>query len=89
MRHCVLRAVAAERQPTLWCGEFALAPRTLPGGIVDAAGVVLLTAWVREQNDRTLEELGALYHARRHVTLSRSALSRRLIRLGLGRIKSR
>ena len=70
----------------------SVAPKPHRGGrtpSVDAAGAALLTAWVREQNDRTLEELGALYHARRQVSLSRSALSRRLIRLGLGRKKSR
>lgn len=56
---------------------------------VDAEGRALLTTLVGEQNDRTLEELGALYHDRRQVALSRSALSRTLIQLGLGRKKSR
>jgi transposase len=70
----------------------SVAPKPHGGGhapAVDAAGAALLTSWVAEQNDRTLEELGALYQTRRAVRPSRSALSRTLIRLGLGRKKKR
>ncbi len=70
----------------------SMAPKPHGGGRrarVDAQGRTLLTTLLAEQNDRTLEELGALYHDRRQVALSRSALSRTLIQLGLGRTKSR
>jgi transposase len=69
-----------------------VAPKPPGGGhppAIDAAGADLLTRWIAERNDRTLEELGALYQTRRSVRPSRSALSRTLIRLGLGRKKKR
>ena len=70
----------------------SVAPKPHGGGrapTIDAAGTEVLQALVTEQNDRTLGELGALYAARTGVGPSRSALSRRLIQLGLGRKKSR
>ena len=69
-----------------------VAPKPHGGGrapSVDARGAEVLREIVGEQNDRTLEELGALYRDRTAVTLSRSGLSRMLIHLGLGRKKSR
>jgi transposase len=66
---------------------------TPPGGgrrpSIAGDGAALLATLVREQNDRTLAELGALYQARHAGRPSRSALSRTLIRLGLGRKKKR
>ena len=70
----------------------SVAPKPRGGGrraSVDEPGAKLLTDLVRERNDRTLDELAALYHARTHVRLSRSALWRAVTRLGLGRKKSR
>jgi transposase len=70
----------------------SVAPKPHGGGrqpSVDAPGAGVLRALVGEQNDRTLAELGTLYRERTAVTLSRSALSRMLIRLGLGRKKRR
>ena len=52
-------------------------------------GAEVLRALVREQNDRTLDELGTLYRARTRVRLTRSALWRAVMRLGLERKKSR
>jgi transposase len=72
--------------------EGTVAPRPHGGGrraSVDERGARLLSALVRAENDRTLEELAALYQARTHVRLSRSALWRALARLGLARKKSR
>ena len=56
---------------------------------IDERGAELLTELVRARSDRTLDELLALYHARTHVRLTRSALWRALERLGLERKKSR
>lgn len=70
----------------------SVAPKPYGGGrqpSVDAAGADVLRALVMEQNDRTLAGLGTLYRTRTEVPLSRSALSRTLIHLGLGRKKSR
>jgi transposase len=70
----------------------SVAPKPHGGGrqpSVDAAGAEVLRALVTKQNDRTLEELAVLYRTRTDVALSRSALSRTLIHLGLGRKKSR
>ncbi len=70
----------------------SVAPKPHAGGrqpSVDRAGAELLRSLLTEQNDRTLAELGTLYHTRTAVRLSRSALSRTLIQLGLGRKKSR
>jgi transposase len=69
-----------------------VAPKPRGGGrtaSVDAPGAEVLTELVRAQNDRTLDELAALYHARTWVRLSRSALWRAVERLGLERKKSR
>ncbi|HEU4642189.1 MAG TPA: helix-turn-helix domain-containing protein [Gemmatimonadaceae bacterium] len=54
---------------------------------VDAAGAPVLVALVLEQNDRTLEELAALYGARQDTTASRSAIWRACQRLDLRRKK--
>jgi transposase len=68
------------------------APKPHGGGTppkVDAAGAPILTALVREQNDRTLAELATLYGARTGVGLSVSAVWRACARLDLPRKKSR
>ena len=70
----------------------SVAPEPHGGGraaSVDEPGAQVLAELVRAQNDRTLEELAALYHARTQVRLSRSALWRAVTRLGLERKKSR
>jgi transposase len=79
-----------------WLGRVeqtgSVAPKPHGGGrtaSVDAPGAQVLTELVRAQSDRTLDELVALYHARTHVQLTRSALWRALKRLGLERKKSR
>jgi transposase len=72
--------------------EGTVAPRPHGGGrtaSVDDAGARILIALVRAANDRTLAELGDLYHGRTGVRVTRSALWRALERLGLGRKKSR
>ena len=69
-----------------------MAPKPHGGGrapSVDAHGAELVREFVGAQNDRTLAELGALYREQTGLTLSRSALSRTLIHLGLGRKKRR
>ncbi len=70
----------------------SVAPKPHGGGRkarVDEPGAQLLTDLVRGQNDRTLAELTALYQERTRVRLSRSALWRAVMRLGLKRKKSR
>lgn len=70
----------------------SVAPRPHGGGhprSVDGPGDELLTTLVAAQNDRTLEELAALYATERAVRPSRAALSRTLTRLGLGRERKR
>lgn len=72
--------------------EQPLAPKPHAGGrrpSVDAAGRELLRELVRAQNDRTLDEYIARYHARTGVWLSRPALCRVLGALKLPRKKSR
>lgn len=71
--------------------EGTLAPKPHGGGhprSVDARGEVVLTTLLEAKNDRTLEELAALYKAETAVRLSRSALWRALGRLGFIRKKS-
>jgi transposase len=79
-----------------WCRRAreagTVAPKPHTGGghsRVDAVGAERLGAWLREQSDRTLTELQALYGAQFDVRPSRSALSRAVLRLGLRRKKRR
>jgi transposase len=90
------RFAVSESTVYKWCRRAreagTVAPKPHTGGghpRVDAAGAERLGAWLREQNDRTLVELQALYAAAFGVRPSRSALSRAVLRLGLRRKKSR
>ncbi len=68
----------------------SIVPRPHGGGRkprVDEPGAAILGELVRAENDRTLDELAALYHARTQVRPSRTALWRALARLGLPRKK--
>lgn len=69
----------------------SVAPKPHGGGhprAVDARGDDVLTALVRAQNVRTLDEVATLYTGETSVPLSRTALWRALRRLGLARKKS-
>lgn len=70
-------------------GEFAPKPHGGgPRARIDAHAEALLTQWVGEQPDATLEELGTRLHAATGVGVSPSRLCRVLKRLELPRKKS-
>jgi transposase len=88
------RFAVSESTVYKWCrraretGSPAAKPHTGGGRPkVDAAGAPVLLALVAEQNDRTLEELAALYAHRTGVAVSIHAVRRACERLDLRRKK--
>jgi len=88
------RFAVSESTVYKWCrrvretGSAAATPHTGGGHPkVDAAGGAVLTALVEERNDRTLDELAALYGHRTGVAVSIHAVWRALKRLDLRRKK--
>lgn len=89
-----VRFAVSESTVYKWCRRAretgSAAPRPHAGGPrakVDDAGAEVLRALVAERNDRTLEELAALYAARTGVALSIPAVWRACARLDLRRKK--
>jgi putative transposase len=71
--------------------EGSIEPRPHGGGqrpAVDAEGTVVLNEIIGAENDLTLAEYIACYYERTGVMLSRSTISRTLIKLGITRKKS-
>jgi transposase len=88
------RFAVSESTVYKWCRRAretgSAAPKPHTGGghpKVDAAGVPVLLALVEERNDRTLEELAALYGQRTGVAVSFHAIWRACRRLDLRRKK--
>jgi transposase len=65
-------------------------PKPAGGGnrsAIDAAGEKVLRQWLGEPSDLTLLQLGARYEEQRGVKISKSAMGRALLRMGMSRKK--